>query len=169
MVVAVAASAVVCAVVRAVVEHMRIEADRERADEWIAMRAGRPPEDELLRARMEELLEPALRDDARLLVPADRAGRTQHRQGAHRHGSTGARSARRRPCSWPWPTGWPIAARPVSPRGVALAYRLVTAGGGPLYLPTATTSSARAPATLAALEVEQVGAQTTADLEERAA
>lgn len=170
VVVAVAAAAVVCAVVRAVVEHMRIEADRERADEWIAMRAGWPPEDELLRARMEELLDPALRDalacsfrriaqDAlstdRVVSPA-RLNRRTLRPQAPVLMAVSDRLADR--------------ARPVSPRGVALAYRLVTAGAGPLYLSHRDDElGPKLQTTLAALEVEQVGAQTTADLEERAA
>ena len=134
VVVAVAAAAVLCAVVRAVVEHMRIEADRERADEWIALRAGPPPEDELLRARIDELLDPALRD----------ALACSFRRIAQEALSTGgvASPARlNRPTLRPQAPALMAVAdrlddrtRPVAPRGVALAYRLVTAGAGPLYL-----------------------------------
>ncbi len=46
------------------------------------------------------------------------------------------------------------AERPVTPRGVALAYRLVTAGGGPLYNPRrAGELPASLRATLAALDL----------------
>lgn len=165
VVVAVSGAAVLCAVARAVVEHMRIEADRERADEWIAMRVGRPPDDDLLLARIDELLDPTLRgalacsfrriaQDAlstdRVVSPA-RLNRRTLRPQAPVLMAVSDRLADR--------------ARPVSPRGVALAYRLVTAGAGPLYLSHRDDElGPKLQTTLAALEVE--GA---AGLEERAA
>jgi hypothetical protein len=149
--VAVAASAIVCALVRAVVEHLRIEAARERADRWIGMRAGQPPPDELLLARMAELESPRLRADLarsfrRIAADAMSRGRAltpaQHNRRALRsHVDELARVADR----------LADPAQPVTPRGVALAHRLVTAGGGPLYnsrraeeLPASLNSAAAA-------------------------
>jgi hypothetical protein len=173
VVAAVAAAAVLCAVARAVVEHMRIEADRERADEWIAMRAGLPPADELLLARIDELLDPRLRGALarsfrRIAQDALSTGRAVSPGQLNRH--------RLRPHV---PVLMAVAdrladrTRPVSPRGVALAYRLVTTGAGPLYLSRRGDELApKLRTTLAALEVEQVGGQAATDasgLEERAA
>lgn len=148
---AVAASAIVCALVRAVVEHLRIEAARDRADRWIGMGAGQPPPDELLLARIAELESARMRADLarsfrRIAADAMSRGRAltpaQHNRRALRgHAGELARLADR----------LADPAQPVTPRGVALAHRLVTAGGGPLYnsrraeeLPASLNSAAAA-------------------------
>ena len=46
---------------RASAEHAQIEMTRDRADRWIGVRAGRPPSDEILLARIDELLRPNTR------------------------------------------------------------------------------------------------------------
>jgi hypothetical protein len=169
VVAAVAAAAVLCALVRAVVEHVRIEADRERADEWIAMRAGRPPADELLLARIGELLDPKLRGALarsfrRIAQDAQSAGR------AVAPGQLNRRTLRPHvPVLMAVADRLADRTRPVSPRGVALAYRLVTTGAGPLYVPRRGDELApKLHATLTALEVEHVGGQAAADLERAA-
>jgi hypothetical protein len=151
---AVAASAIVCAVVRAVIERTRIELVRERADEWIVSRTGQPPADTLLLARIDELTSARLRGDLarsfrRIAADAASAGRaltpSQHNRRALRPHIAELQLLA---------DGLDNAERPVTPRGVALAYRLVTAGGGPLYNPgRAGELPASLRATLAALDL----------------
>lgn len=150
---AVAASALVCALVRAVVERTRIELARERADEWIVSRTGRPPADAVLLARIEELTGARLRGDLarafrRIAADALSSGRaltpSQHNRRALAPLVAELRLLADRLAD---------AESPVTPRGVALAYRLVTAGGGPLYNPRrADELPAGLRATLAALD-----------------
>jgi hypothetical protein len=150
---AVAASALVCAIVRAVVERTRIELIRERADAWIVSRTGQPPADAVLLARIDELASARLRGDLarslrRVASDALSSGRaltpSQHnRRGLAPHVAALRLLADR----------LADAEVPATPRGVALAYRLVTAGGGPLYNPRrADELPASLRATLAALD-----------------
>ncbi len=131
--VAVGASAALCAVVRVVVEHERIELRRESADGWLSTRSGEQPEDEMLLARMDELADPRLRKA--LARSFRRVARDVHSFGRP---TTPAQYNRR--------TLRPHAeqirrladrlddrTRTVHPRGMAMAYRLITMGGGPLY------------------------------------
>ncbi len=131
--VAVAVSAIACALVRAAVEHARIETARDNADRWIGVHAGRPPSDEILRARIEELQSPRTRKELarafrRIALEAMGAGRPLtpaqlNRRRLRRHADDLLELAAR----------LDDLSSPVTPRGVALAHRLVTAGGGPLY------------------------------------
>jgi len=170
VVVAVAASAIVCALVRAGVEHARIETARDRADRWIACRIGQPPSDAVLLARIEELMSPSLRADLarsfrRIAADAATCGRAltpaQHNRRVLREHIDQLRRMADRLAD---------PAQPVTPRGVALVHGLVTAGGGPLYNPRrAEELPARLAAALAALDLESVGSAPSVDRGERAA
>jgi hypothetical protein len=130
---AITVSAVGCGLVRAAVEHVRVVNTRDGADRWIGARTGQPPSDEILRARIDELV--SARTRASL-------GRAFRRVAADALGAgprvTPAQLNRRvlRPHVDDLVQ---LADRledlsvPVAPRGVALAHRLITAGGGPLY------------------------------------
>jgi hypothetical protein len=130
---AVAVSAIACALVRAAVEHARIETARDNADRWIGAHAGRPPSEEILRARIDELQSPRTRTELarayrRIALEAMGAGRPLtpaqlNRRRLRRHADDLLQLAAR----------LDDLSSPVTPRGVALAHRLVTAGGGPLY------------------------------------
>jgi hypothetical protein len=164
--VAVAASAIVCAAVRALVEIARIATARDRADRWIGMRVGQPPPDELLLARIDELLHPRLRPAmARSFrrIAADAAGSGRmvspaqcNRRALRPHVPQIAAVAER----------LADGSRPVSPRGMALVHLLITSGGSPLYnARSAGELPARLGAALAALDVDQVGVVEPRDLE----
>lgn len=150
---AVAVSALVCALVRTVVERARIELARERADSWIVSRTGQPPADSVLLARIDELTGARLRGDLarslrRVAADALTSGRaltpSQHNRRALAPHVAELRLLAERLAD---------AETPATPRGVALAYRLVTAGGGPLYNPRrADELPASLRATLAALD-----------------
>lgn len=149
--VAVVVSATWCALVRAMVESIRIDVLRERADEWIVAHAVGQPTDHVVVRRMRELADPRTRAGlaTSIRVIADTSevagwkllhpnGRRIH---AHRHElhhlarELGDLS------------------RPVHPRGVALAHRLVTAAGGPLHDPHRSAQlSAAVRDTIAALD-----------------
>jgi hypothetical protein len=130
---AVAVSAIACALVRVVVEAARIEMTRDQADRWIGARAGQPPSDEILLARIDELLSARTRTTLgrsfrRIAADAVSGGRPMspaqlNRGRLRRHADDLVRLADR----------LEDLSLPVTPRGVALAHRLVTAGGGPLY------------------------------------
>ncbi len=130
---AVAASAAICALVRVGVEHERIELRRERADGWLSTRCGEQPGDEMLLARMDELADPRLRRTLarsfrRVARDVNSFGRpmtpAQHNRRTLRpHAEQIRRLADR----------LDDRTRPASPRGMAMAYRLITMGGGPLY------------------------------------
>lgn len=130
---AVAVSATLCALVRATIESIRIELLRDRADAWIVAHAAGQPTDEVVLRRMRELTDPrtrtSLATSIRLVADAFdvagwnrlhpnrrriRAHRRELRRLAHELGDV---------------------SRPVNPRGVALARRLLTAAGGPLHDP----------------------------------
>ena len=131
--VAVLVSAALCALVRASIESIRIELLRDRADAWILAHAAGQPTDEIVLRRMRELADPRTRTrlatSIRVIADApDVAGWSRlypnrRRIRAHRHElhhlarELGDLS------------------RPVNPRGVALAERLLTAAGGPLHNP----------------------------------
>jgi hypothetical protein len=149
--VAVAASAALCALVRATVESIRIELLRDRADAWIvAHAAGRPTDDTVLR-RLRELADPRMRAslatsirffaDASELAGRHRLYPNHRRIRGHRHELRHLARV------------LGDLSRPVSPRGVALAHRLLTAGGGPLHnAHRADELSAAVRDTIAALE-----------------
>jgi hypothetical protein len=132
--VAVAASAALCAVVRAAVECVRVEVLRDRADAWIVAHAVGQPTDDVVVRRMRELTHPRTRA---ALAAAVRAIAEDSRGGGwswmispnHR----GIREHRRELVELAHELG--DLSRPVAPRGVALAHRLVTAAGGPLHDP----------------------------------
>lgn len=148
---AVAASAIGCALVRAFAQHAHIEMTRDRADRWIGLRAGRPPSDEILLARIDELLRAKMRmtlGRSFRRIAADAAGggprnspAQLNRRRLRHHVDDLLRLADR----------LEDLSVPVTPRGVALAHHLVTAGGGPLYnaraaeaLPTSLRAALRA-------------------------
>jgi hypothetical protein len=150
---AVAASAAVCALVRVGVEHERIELRREHADGWLSQRCGAQPDDGMLLARLDELADPRLRRTLarsfrRIAGDVHSFGRPTtpaqyNRRTLRLHAEQIRRLADR----------LDDRTRPVHPRGMAMAYRLITMGGGPLY------NSGRAPelpvhlnATLGALD-----------------
>jgi hypothetical protein len=155
---AVSLSALVCAFVRAAIEHLRIESARERADEWLACRTGRPPDDELLLARIDELLDPRLRHTLarsfeRIAADTRRGGRmhtpAQHNRRVLRHHAPAIVALSDRLAD---------RSRPVSARGMAMAYRLVTLGGSPLYVAAAAEDlGPRLHAVLVALDVDAIG------------
>jgi hypothetical protein len=130
---AVAASAVLCALVRVGVEHERIELRRERVDGWLSTRCGEQPDDGMLLARLDELESVRLRRtlarsfrrvarDVNSFGPPTTPA--QHNRHTLRpHAEQIRRLAER----------LDDRSRPVGPRGMAMAYRLVTMGGGPLY------------------------------------
>jgi hypothetical protein len=130
---AVAASAALCALVRTGVEHERIELRRERADGWLSTRCGDQPDDRMLLARMDELTNPRLRralarSFRRVARDVNSYGRpmtpAQHNRRTLRpHAEQMFRLADR----------LEDRSRPANPRGMAMAYRLITMGGGPLY------------------------------------
>jgi hypothetical protein len=130
---AVAASAALCALVRVGVEHERIELRRERADGWLSTRCGPQPGDEMLLARLDELCDPRLRRTlARSFRRVARDGSSfgrpmtpaQHNRRVLRpHAEQIHRLADR----------LDDRTRPANPRGMAMAYRLITMGAGPLY------------------------------------
>jgi len=130
---AVAASAALCAFVRTGVEHERIELRREKADGWLSTRCGEQPDDAMLLARIGELSSPRLRKTLarsfrRVARDVHSFGRpttpAQHNRRILRpHAEQIQRLAER----------LDDRTRPVGPRGMAMAYRLVTMGGGPLY------------------------------------
>jgi hypothetical protein len=130
---AVAASAVLCAFVRTGVEHERIELRRENADAWLSTRCGDPPDDRMLLARIDELEDPRLRKSLarsfrRVAHDVNSFGRpmtpAQHNRRILRpHAQQIRRLAER----------LDDRTRPVAPRGMAMAYRLITMGSGPLY------------------------------------
>ncbi len=131
VVAAVAASALVCALLRATIEAIRIETLREHADRWIATHTGRPPNDETVLGRIRELTDTRTRatlaDSFRRLV--DEAESTRQTPGyANRRG---VRAHRQALLCLAHDLG--DLSHPVAPRGVALAYRLITAAGSPLY------------------------------------
>jgi hypothetical protein len=148
---AIAVSATLCALVRALIESIRIELLRDRADGWIIDHAvGQPTEDVVLR-RMRELTDARTRTglatsirlvaDApeiagwNLMRPDRRRARAQQRELRHLARELGDLSRR------------------VTPRGVALARRLVTAAGSPLHDPRrADELSAAVRDTIAALD-----------------
>lgn len=130
---AVAASAALCALVRVGVEHERIELRRERADGWLATRSGHQPDDEMLVARLNELRDPRLRRTlarslrrvaqdvssfGRPVTPAQHNRRTLRPHVEQLHRLADRLEDR---------------TRPANPRGMAMAYRLITMGAGPLY------------------------------------
>lgn len=130
---AVAASAALCALVRVGVEHERIELRRERADGWLATRSGHQPDDEMLLARLNELRDPRLRRTlarslrrvahdvssfGRPVTPAQHNRRTLRPHVEQLHRLADRLEDR---------------TRPANPRGMAMAYRLITMGAGPLY------------------------------------
>jgi hypothetical protein len=131
--VAVAASAALCALVRATIESARIELLRDRADAWIlAHPAGQPTDDTVLR-RMRELADPrtrtSLATSIRLIADASDLAGWHRLYPNHRR----IRAHRQELRHLARVLG--DLSRPVSPRGVALAHRLLTAGGGPLHHP----------------------------------
>lgn len=150
--VAVAVSAALCALVRVTVECVRVEALRDRADAWIVAHAVGQPTDDLVVRRMRELTDPRTRtalaaavrsiaEDSRtggwswMMYPNHRGIREHRRELVHLARELGDLS------------------RPVAPRGVALAHRLVTAAGGPLHDPgRADELSAAVRDTIAALD-----------------
>ena len=130
---AVAASAAVCALVRIGVEHERIELRRERADGWLSTRCGEQPDDGMLLARLDELCDPRLRRTLarsfrRIAGDVHSFGRPTtparyNRRTLRLHAEQIRRLADR----------LDDRTRPVHPRGMAMAYRLITMGAGPLY------------------------------------
>jgi hypothetical protein len=170
VVAAVSTSAVVCALTRAAIEHMRIDAARQRADAWLAWRIGTPPGDELLRARIAELLDPRLRRTlarSMRLMAVDAASRgrmqtpAQHNRRVLREHTGGLHALSERLAD---------RARPVSPRGMAIVHRLVTHGGSPLYAARlADEVGPRLNAALHALDLDVVGGREEPGGEERAA
>jgi len=127
---AVAVSAAFCAFVRVSIESIRIEALRDRADEWIVAHAVGSPTDEVVLRRMRELIDPHTRATVataiRLVADASEATRRTWMYPDRRW----VRPHRRELDHLARELG--DLSRPVTPRGVALALRLVTAAGGPL-------------------------------------
>jgi hypothetical protein len=130
---AITLSAVVCALVRVAVARVRVELTRDRADRWLGNHTGQAPSDDILVARIDELLSARTRTTLgrsfrRIATDAVSGGRPMspaqlNRGRLRRHTDDLVRLADR----------LEDLSAPVTARGVALAHRLVTAGGGPLY------------------------------------
>jgi hypothetical protein len=128
---AVAASALICVLVRATIESIRIETVRENADRWIATHTGRPPSDEVLLGRIRELTDARTRatlaNSLRRVVDEAESSRqtpvypNRRRLRAHREELLRLAHA------------LGDLSHPVAPRGVALANRLITIAGSPLH------------------------------------
>jgi hypothetical protein len=143
---AVAVSATLCALVRATIESVRIELLRERADGWIVAHAVGQPTDDTVRRRTRELTDPRTRASlaASIRLVADESERRPHR-GELRHLARELGDL----------------SRPVTPRGAALAHRLLVAAGGPLHDPRrATELSAAVRDTIAALHAVESRGRT---------
>lgn len=130
---AVAASAAACALVRAAIESIRVEALRDRADGWIVSHAGGQPSDEVVLARMCELTDPRTRVTlaASYRVIAEWSDQT----GWNRTYSNRRRLRPQRRELQRLARELGDLSRPVAPRGVALAHRLITGAGSPLHDP----------------------------------
>jgi hypothetical protein len=128
---AVVVSATLCALVRAAIESVRIELLRDRADAWIVAHAVGQPTDDVVVRRMRELIDPhtraTLATSIRLVADASELTgwnwRYPHRRRIRAHRRELRHLARE----------LGDLSRPVTPRGVALARRLLTAAGGPLH------------------------------------
>jgi hypothetical protein len=130
---AIAVSAALCALVRALVECIRIELLRDRADGWIIDHAVGQATDDVVLARMRELTDArtraSLASSIRLFADAPEiAGWNLMRPDRRR---TGAQQRELQQLAHELGD----LSRRVTPRGVALARRLVTAAGSPLHDP----------------------------------
>ena len=131
---AVVTASTACVLVRAAVEFVRIQVQREQADHWIITHAGQPPNDAILQARLDELLGARLRINlaAAFRRLADDAATPRRRD------LPGAQAVRCELRPYIYDVVELAEAlsdlhEPVSPRGVALANRLLTEAGGPLH------------------------------------
>lgn len=134
--VAVAIAAAVCLAARSAAEFLRIQHRRDEADRWIVSRAGSRPDDEVIDARILELVAPRTRAS---LASTMRRIAIESISPSHVY-RTAVSVNRRSLASHAWEL-LEIAQEledvehPVSPRGVALAHHLVTEVGSPLYVP----------------------------------
>jgi hypothetical protein len=131
---AVVAASTAGVLARVAVEVVRIEIQRERVDRWIITHTGQPPNDTVLQARLDELLAARLRLGlgAAFRRLAEDALTTRHRD------LLGLQPTRRqlRPHVhdvMELADTLSDLPKPVSPRGVALANRLLASAGGPLH------------------------------------
>jgi hypothetical protein len=153
-VVALATASIGCVLVRTAIEWIRIDQVREQADHWLITHTGQPPNDAVLLARIGELLTPRLRTSL-----ASRFRRIAT-EAATTHGPILAPAQINRRHLRPHIPDLDLLAdkladtrEPVSPRGVALANRLLTHGGGPLHSPhRARELATTLPSTLHALD-----------------
>jgi hypothetical protein len=131
---AVIAASTAAVLVRVVVEVVRIETQREQADRWIITHTGQPPKDTVLQARLDELLAARLRiglgaafrrlaDDALTTRRRDLLGLQPTRRQLRPHAHDVMELADK----------LSDLHETVSPRGVALANRLLAEAGGPLH------------------------------------
>jgi type III secretion system FlhB-like substrate exporter len=134
--VAVAIAAAICLTGRSAVELLRAQHHRDDADRWIVSHGGARPDDDLIEARIHELV--ALRTRTTLASTLRRiAVETVTPSQIYRTPV----SVNRRNLTAHVDELLEIAhdledvEHPVSPRGVALAHRLVTEVGSPLYVP----------------------------------
>ncbi|HEU0194718.1 MAG TPA: hypothetical protein VFQ71_11000 [Gaiellales bacterium] len=133
---AVAIAAAVCLGARSAVEFLRIQHRRDSADRWIVSHAGSRPDDEVIEARIHELVAPRTRTTL-----ASTLRRIAIESIAPSQVYRTAVSVNRRSLAAHAGELLEIAdeledvEHPVSPRGVALAHHLVTEVGSPLYVP----------------------------------
>lgn len=127
------ATAFFCALMRATVEFVRIERLRDRADAWILAHAAGQPTDEIVLERLRELADPRTRASVaasiRLIADASAGGGWSRRYPNRR------RIRAHRPELRHLARVLDDVSRPVKPRGVVLAHRLLTGAGGPLHDP----------------------------------
>jgi hypothetical protein len=128
------AVAAVCTGLRTAAERLRMTILRERADNWIATHSGRQPADDVVRARMNELVSPRARIElgSRFIAVGEEALARSSRPVSPVYLN------RRSVCLQLEPLSELAEAlrdveTPISPRGVALAKQLLTHSGGPLY------------------------------------
>jgi hypothetical protein len=133
---AVAIAAGICLAGRSIAELVRAQQRRARADRWILSHAGERPDDDLIEARVGELvaaqtrttLAATLRRIAVEAIAPPQAYRTPasvNRRNLAAHAGELLELAHE----------LEALEQPVSPRGVALAEHLVTEVGSPLYAP----------------------------------
>jgi hypothetical protein len=133
---AVAIAAAVCLAARSAAELLRVQHRRAVADRWIVSHAGTRPADEVIDARIHELVAPRTRTSL-----ASTMRRIAFESISPSQVYRTAVSVNRRSLAAHAGELLAIAQEledvehPVSPRGVALAHHLVTEVGSPLYVP----------------------------------
>jgi hypothetical protein len=134
--VAVAIAAGVCLAARSAAELLRIQRRRHDADRWIVSHVGNRPDDEVIEARIDELVAPRTRTTLastlrRIAVEAVSPSRVYRTAVSVNRRSLAAHAGELLEIAHELED----VEHPVAPRGVVLAHHLVTEVGSPLYVP----------------------------------